>query len=541
MSRSFYILVLFFLVKCQPNKNEKRNVTSPNWNNEVIYHVMQRSFFDSNGDRHGDLNGFVQKLDYLKELGVTTILFTPLYESSFYHNYFPTDYKKIDQEYGTFDDYIHFIEEVHKNDMKFIMDMETQYAASGHIWFDSSYNNPSSKFSEFIYYADSLNLKPEQIFMKSGSPLHDFKAWPGNSHHIVLLDLNNKSVKNWTSEFYQFWVDPNGDGKFTDGVDGFRIDHIMDDLDYKGIFTNMYQSFWKPVFNSCKSINPSIFILGEQSNWDDFGDKMVVNSNADAAFNFKLRFAIAGVESVKDMYFKEDHKFQIFTPSLVHDVALKTEKICVDSIYMVNFLENHDIDRWASVVNDKRLLKIGALLNLFLPGTPSIFYGQELGLTGKKHEWGYDVNHIPIREAFPWTSNENDEGNALWYKGDEEWWNESFWKTSKIDLLSLEYQKKDSTSLWNFYKKLIKIRHTFPALRIGSYHPVMEKSTQIMAFDRKLNEHSIFVIMNIGKEKVTIPFSIEDNTSLIMENINFRNDSIEISPFGFMVSNRKNS
>ena len=58
------------------------------------------------------------------------------------------------------------------------------------------------------------------------------KHVPGNSHHIVLLDLNNESVKNWTSEFYQFWVDPNGDGKFTDGVDGFRIDHIMDDLDY---------------------------------------------------------------------------------------------------------------------------------------------------------------------------------------------------------------------------------------------------------------------------------------------------------------------
>ena len=131
---------------------------------------------------------------------------------------------------------------------------------------------------DFIYYADSLNLKPEQIFMKSGSPLHDFKAWPGNSHHIVLLDLNNEAVKNWTSEFYQFWVDPNGDGNFTDGVDGFRIDHIMDDLDYKGIFTNMYQSFWKPVFNSCKTINPSIFILGEQSNWNDFGDKMVINN-----------------------------------------------------------------------------------------------------------------------------------------------------------------------------------------------------------------------------------------------------------------------
>ena len=134
-------------------------------------------------------------------------------------------------------------------------------------------------------------------------------------------------------------------------------------------------------------------------------------------------------------------KFQIFTPSLIHDVALKTEKICLDSIYMVNFLENHDIDRWASVVNDKRLLKIGALLNLFLPGIPSIFYGQELGLTGKKHEWGYDVNHIPIR-SIPWTSNEDDEGNALWYKGEGEWWDQSFWKTSEIDLLSYEHQKK---------------------------------------------------------------------------------------------------
>ena len=88
----------------------------------------------------------------------------------------------------------------------------------------------------------------------------------------------------------------------------------------------MYHSFWKPVFNSCKSINPSIFIL-RAPNWDDFGDKMVVNSNADAAFNFQIKICNSGAESVKDMYFKEDHKFQIFTPSLVHDVALKTEKI----------------------------------------------------------------------------------------------------------------------------------------------------------------------------------------------------------------------
>src|SRR5690554_5388910 len=74
------------------NTSEKEHLI--NWNDEIIYHVMPRSFYDSNDDRHGDLNGFVEKLDYLKELGVTTILFTPLYESGFYHNYFPTDYEK---------------------------------------------------------------------------------------------------------------------------------------------------------------------------------------------------------------------------------------------------------------------------------------------------------------------------------------------------------------------------------------------------------------------------------------------------------------
>ena len=90
------------------------------------------AFYDSDGDRHGDLKGFTSKLDYLKELGVTAILFTPIVESGFYHNYFPTDYEKIDPEYGTKEDYINFVRAVHAKGMKFIMDMETQYAQSGH-------------------------------------------------------------------------------------------------------------------------------------------------------------------------------------------------------------------------------------------------------------------------------------------------------------------------------------------------------------------------------------------------------------------------
>ena len=118
--------------------------------------------------------------------------------------------------------------------------------------FDDSYKNPASAYTDFIYYPDSLNEFPEQIFMPSRSALHDFTAWPGDKHHIVFLDLNHPKVKQWMIDFYAYWVDPNQDGSFDDGVDGFRIDHIMDDLDYKGLFTNMYQDFWQPIFKACK-------------------------------------------------------------------------------------------------------------------------------------------------------------------------------------------------------------------------------------------------------------------------------------------------
>src|SRR3954470_6622953 len=86
-------------------------------NDEIIYHIFQRSFYDSNGDQHGDLNGIRQKLDYLQELGVTSVLLTPLYESVYYHNYFSSNFKKIDPKYGDMQDYLLLIKDLHKRGM----------------------------------------------------------------------------------------------------------------------------------------------------------------------------------------------------------------------------------------------------------------------------------------------------------------------------------------------------------------------------------------------------------------------------------------
>ena len=508
-----------------------------NWNNEVIYHVMQRSFYDSNGDLHGDLNGFVEKLDYLKQLGVTTILFTPLYESDFYHNYFPTNYYNIDPEYGSKEDYINFVKAVHEKGLKFLMDMETQYAQEGNIWFDDSYKNPTSKYSDFIYYTDSLNQYPEQIFLPARSPLFNFKAWPGESHHIVILDLNQAPVKNWMKEFYLYWVDPNKDGNFDDGVDGFRIDHIMDDLDYKGIITSMYADFWNPIFTACKEVNPNIFVLGEPANWGEYGDDMITRSGADASFNFPLKFALSSKKASQDMFEKTEIKKVEIDPNQVHTIIDSTLSKFKNGKYNVNFIENHDTERYATTVEgNSGLLRLGAVLNILLPGIPSIYYGQELGVTGTTHEWGSDANHIPVREAFPWTTNYHDKGIAVWYKDTGQWWDISFWQTQAIDKLALSEQLKDKGSLWYHYQKLLELRKSHEALRLGDYQPLFFDTTGLLAFKRTTASDSVTVIVNVTDKTINIPNYLVSKAEMFYSQGQLNvNGNVTLEPYGFLI------
>lgn len=537
MKHLLYLSLIALTIACRSSQPlPTADQAGHDWRDEVIYHVMPRSFHDSDGDRHGDLRGFTQKLDYLEALGVTTILFTPLYESGFYHNYFPTDYEKIDPEYGTMEDYLAFVEAVHASGMKFLMDMETQYAQGEHRWFRDSYQNPSSPYSDFIYYSDSLNRYPEQIFLPSRSDLYYFKAWPQDSFHIVFLDLNRPRVREWMSDFYAFWVDPNGDGDFTDGVDGFRIDHIMDDLDYKGIFTNMYQDVWRPIFARCKTINPRLFIVGEQADWTQFGDQMVRAAGIDAAFGFPLRFAVAGEAGVHDMYGAGEKKAAVkLNPDQIHKAVLETMQRFPPGAYSINFLENHDTDRWATLVGAADRLKyLGAVLNILLPGLPSIYYGQELGVTGRVGNWGFDANHLPVREAFPWTPDPTSPGTAVFYKDTGPWWEQSFFRTGEAQGFALSEQINDTASLWRHYQMLIELRKKHPAFRYGDYQPILTEDKRLLAFSRQWKEEKVIVLINVTDELIVLE-GPEVAGALGIESAEQDQRSTPIPPYDFMI------
>lgn len=453
---------------------------------EVIYHIFQRSFFDTNGDGHGDLIGIRQKLDYLQDLGVTSVLLTPFYQSEFYHNYFATDFEKIDPQYGSMEDYLLLVKEVHTRGMKIYQDVEMQYVTHEHMWYTRSFNNPASPYANYIYYEDSLNQKP---FFFYNTP--EFTTYNNLKQKITVVNMNNPAVRQYTFDVLKFWVDPNGDGKFDDGVDGFRFDHMMDDLDNFKKLPNLFENFWKPVVGSLKKTNPDLVIIAEQANWFSLGREYFREADVDRVFAFYLSWAIEQMD-------KEEL-------TKAADSTLTKNPIGKDQIV---FLENHDTRRIASVegmTTDR--LKACAALNLLLGGVPLLYYGQELGMKGKQMKGTTDGNDIPIREAFEWNADAAGEGMALWYKNTGPWWDSTYVKPN--DGISLEEEKPDPNSLWNYYKKLITLKKSIPALAQGRYSNVENTNSKVFSFIRATRTDRVLVVVNLSGSTETLGINVK--------------------------------
>ena len=449
---------------------------------EIIYHICQRSFFDSDGDRHGDLPGLKQKLDYLQELGVTSILLFPLYESVFYHNYFPIDFETIDPEFGTMEEYLSLVRAVHERGMKIYMDMEIHYITEDHLWFQDSYRNPDSPYSEYILYRDSLNETFESIIFN----LSTLTGYDGTTRRVTTLNLHNEKCKRYLYDLFRYWLDPNQDGRFDDGVDGFRIDHMMDDLDWKnGVVPNMFRGFWRPLFEELRAVNTNVKIIGEQAEWNDLGERYFTEADLDYAFAFEIKSSILAMD--KSMIInKVDSTWQV-TPKDKDQIV---------------FIENHDTHRFMSEIEgDLAKARIGAALNLLLPGIPSIYYGQELGMQGKGGFGAYgntDANDIPRREAFEWFEHWDREGMALWYKDSGPWWDETNLKNA--DGISVEEQRKDKQSLWRIYRDLISLRKNHPALASGDLQFIDNQSDQVLSFIRRFGDQELLININLSNE-----------------------------------------
>ncbi|MGZ3820977.1 MAG: alpha-amylase family glycosyl hydrolase [Mucilaginibacter sp.] len=481
------IITLLCVLLCASVKAQHKKNTSAK--DEIIYHVFQRSFYDSNGDQHGDLNGIRQKLGYLQQLGVTAILLTPLYESVFYHNYFASDFKKIDPRYGTMKDYLLLIKDLHRRSMKLYMDMETQYVTEDHIWWKDGINNPNSKYSDYIIYDDKAHTKPTSIVYGLGGLL----GYDSVYRKITTVNLNSPKVLQYNYRLFKFWMDPNNDGKFDDGVDGFRLDHMMDNLDNKGLMPHLFDTFWNPLLTKLRRVNPRINIVAEQASWGSIGVDYLKHGGVDRVFGFRLAFAIRSFKKT-ELAAAADSTFQR-TPADKQQII---------------FIENHDTPRFSFGVNgDVARLKIGAALNLLLGGIPSIYYGQELGMTGTSAKLGAtDANEIPNREAFEWYKSDKGKGMAYWYKKKGPW-KDQFNNNKPDDGVSLEEEQNEPSSLWNFYRVMIGLRKSNPVLINGIYKTLVNNNDKVFSFERAAGNKRVIVIINLSDkaQDVAMPFT----------------------------------
>jgi alpha-amylase len=277
-------------------------------------------------------------------------------------------------------------------------------------------------------------------------------------------------------------MDPNNDGEFDDGVDGFRLDHMMDNLDNRGILPHLFETFWNPLLKKLRSVNPKINIVAEQANWASIGVDYLTRGGVDRVFGFRLAFAIRSFKK-SELAAAADSTFQL-TPADKQQVL---------------FIENHDTPRFSFGVNgDAAKLKIGAALNLLLGGIPSIYYGQELGMTGTSGKFGAtDANEIPNREAFEWYKSDQGKGMAYWYKLKGPW-KDQFNNDKPNDGISLEEEKNDPNSLWNFYRTMIGLRRSNPVLIKGVYKTLTNNNDKVFSFERAAGNKKVIIAINLS-------------------------------------------
>ncbi|WP_421846539.1 alpha-amylase family glycosyl hydrolase [Novosphingobium sp.] len=453
---------------------------------EMVYHIFVRSFADSNGDRQGDLAGIRQRLGYLQRLGVTTIMLTPLYPSQFYHNYFADDFAGIDPEFGTKQDFAALVRAVHGRGMKIILDEEIQYVSDRHLWRTSSAGQPESPYSRFLLYRDAQNRVPVPTLLGTNA----FTVWPGQQRQVFTVNLAEPKVQAWFAHYLADWADPDHDGDLSDGVDGFRIDHMMDDLDNAGVLKDLLAGFWAPIITRLHAVNPKLRFIAEQADWGDGAD-FFSKGRVDLVFAFPIWSAAGKLDATG------------FAAAIT-----RSNVVIPPGRSQLVFTENHDTPRFAhGAARRAEILRLGAAITMLTGWVPSLYYGQEIGMSGTQTDdyaakgdqpANADARDIPLRQAFRWVPDPMAAGNAAWYRAFPEAYHTP---DSNVpgDGASVAEQDGKPGSLLSTYGTLAVLRARWPALARGATRVVAQQGNLVL-IERHAGASKALVLFNFSGE-----------------------------------------
>lgn len=521
------------------------------WHSSVVYQIYPRSFKDSNNDGIGDINGIIEKLDYLKELGIDVIWLSPVYKSPNDDNgYDISDYCDIMDEFGTMDDMDRLLDEGNKRGIKIVMDLVVNHTSDEHKWFIEARKSKDNEYRDYYVWRDGFNDKePNDLeSMFSGS------AWEldkqTNQYYLHLFskkqpDLNweNPKVRNEVYKMMNYWIDK--------GIGGFRMDVIdlIGKLPDKKITANgpkLHEYIQE--MNRETLRDKDLLTVGET--WGatpEIGKMYSDPARNELSMIFQFEHIMLDQEG--------DEKWDLKQLNLLDlkRILSKWQTALGDEGWNSLFWNNHDlpriVSRWG---NDKeyrvKSAKMLATLLHGMKGTPYIYQGEELGMTNVKFDNIEDYNDIEslnmYKERISKGYKHEEIMESIYAKGRDNartpiQWDDSEYggfSTSKPWLAVNKNYKyinaknclKDNDSIFYHYKKLIEIRKSNETIIYGDYNLLCEDDKNIFAYTRKLDGDTILVVCNFYNIETKINYE-GDYESLEILISNYSDSSINLS------------
>ena len=448
------------------------------WNNHVFYEIFVRSFYDSDGDGIGDFKGIVEKLDYLNDgdphtsddLGITGIWLMPINASPSYHGYDVTDYFAVNPEYGTMAEFENLLAEAHQRGIRVIVDLVLNHTSIQHPWFQEANSDVNSPYRDYyIFEASSPGFNSpwgsEVWHRAAGGTVYYGVFWEG----MPDLDYTNPDVTADMQEVIRFWLEDVG-------VDGFRLDAIKHLIEDGPIQENTpaTHKWWQGFYDYYTGINPEAFTVGEA--WSATSE--VVKYIGDEV-NIAFEFDLAG-----DMI----QTARRDTNGLIAGTHENVTSNFPPHQY-ATFLTNHDQDRVMSqLLGNVDRAKSAASLLLTGPGVPFLYYGEEVGQSGRKP----DEN---IRTPMQWS----DETFAGFTTGEQPWRRPQ----ADFDEVNVAAQTADPNSLLSHYRRLIQARNQYEALQWGDWQEMPTQNGKLVAFLRSTADQALLVLINLGEEPIS--------------------------------------
>ncbi|GIH60152.1 maltose alpha-D-glucosyltransferase [Microbispora siamensis] len=486
----------------------------------VFYEVLIRGFADSNGDGTGDIRGLIEKLDYLQWLGIDCLWLLPLYESPLKDGgYDISDYMKILPDFGDLGDFIKLVDEAHKRGIRVIADLVMNHTSDQHPWFQASRHDPEGPYGDFYVWSDTDERYKDAriIFIDTEAsnwtydPVRGQYYWHRFFHHQPDLNFENPAVQDAMMEVIRFWLDL--------GIDGFRLDAIpylfeQEDTNCENLPAT--HAYLKRVRAEVDRLYPDRVLLAEANQWpadvvEYFGDPVTGGDECHMAFHFPLmprifmavrresRYPISEIMA-QTPKIPENCQWGIFLRNhdeLTLEMVTDEERDYMYSEYAKDprMRANVGIRRRLATLldNDRNQIELFTALLLSLPGSPVMYYGDEIGMGD--NIWLGDRDGV--RTPMQWTPDRN-AGFSNCDPG-------RLYLPVIMDpiygyqAINVEAQQKSASSLLHFTKRMIEIRKRHPVFGLGEFTELNSSNPSVLAFVRELGDDRVLCVNNLSR------------------------------------------